>query len=102
MRYFIHTDLKIKYGSFPKLVEAMETLVPFLGTQGWRLDGAYQAIVGNFNLVTHIWEVETLESIPTAMAAVQSTPHVLEAVADFKDYVLEENLQLVTRTPYCP
>ncbi len=102
MKYLIHTDLKLKYGSIPRLTDAMETMVPFLGAQGWTLIGAYHAIVGSFNQVTHFWEVEDLNCIPAALAAAQSTPGVMEIVERFADYVVEENLQLVTRMPYSP
>jgi len=102
MAYFIQTKLTIKYGCLPKLTEAMTIMVPFLRTQGWTLTGAFYAIVGNFNQVTHLWEIENLDCIPTAMASTQSAPHIAELVGRFAEYVVEEDLQLVTKTDYSP
>jgi hypothetical protein len=80
----------------------MAVMVPFLHVQGWALVGAYNAIVGNFNQVTHLWEIEDLDCIPAALSSVQSVPHIVEIVERFAEYVVEENLQLVTKTAYSP
>ena len=102
MRYFIQTDLTLKYGSIPRFVDAMATIVPFLASHGWTLAGAYSPIVGNLNQITHLWEVDSLDCVPAAMAAIQSTPDIVSVVERLADYVVAEQLQLVAKTPYSP
>ena len=102
MKHFIQTNLTLKYGSVPRFVEDMATIVPFLASHGWTLAGAYSPIVGDLSHIIHLWELENLDCIPAAMTAIQSTPDIVAVVERLADYVVEERLQLVAKMPYSP
>lgn len=102
MTYFIHATLTIKYGSLPKLTEIMKDLISHSEDRGLRLLGAYYPVVGNFNKITHIWQVKDLESMDRALSGIATNPEIVKTISQLAECVEQEELQLVMKTPYSP
>ena len=102
MTYFVLTTLTIKYGANQKLAEAMKDLLPYMKSRGWHLQDAYQPVIGNFNKITHVWEIENIESVNDMLAGIASDRKIQDTVQAFAGYVEQEELQLVLKTPYSP
>lgn len=100
MTYFILTTIKIKYGSLSRLTEVMNEFLPYLREQGWTLLGAYHPVIGNFHKVTHVWELKDIGSLQWGLEGFDSRPKIVDVVKELAEFVEEEELQLVLKTPY--
>ena len=102
MQYYVITTLTLKYGNLPRLTEAMHDLLPYMKSRGWNLQGAFHPLIGNFSKITHLWAIDDLESVHAMLGGITSDPHILSTITAFTGFVQEEELQLVTKTPYSP
>jgi hypothetical protein len=103
MTYYILNTLTIKYGCIEQLVTVMKEHLPYMERQGWHLRGAYRPVIGDFNKITHIWELDDLECVDKMFSESSgSNPHVLKALNAFAEFLESENLRMVMKTPYSP
>jgi NIPSNAP len=102
MTYYILNTLTIKYGRIEQLSKTMKEFLPYMESQGWHLRGAYQPVIGNFNKITHLWEIDDLECLNKMLSGVGSDPHVLKTISTFTEFLESEELQMVVKTPYSP
>lgn len=103
MTYYVLNTLTIKYGCIEQLATTMKDHLPYMERQGWHLRGAYRPVIGDFNKITHVWEIDDLECIDKMFSgSSMAEPQVLKALRAFGGFLESEDLRMVVKTPYSP
>ena len=99
---FVRADLKIRYGQAAAFAEAFPPLKAAMEQRGWKLVSAYQAVIGDFTSVLHIWEVEDANTVTSALFSALGDASLTAILERIAEVVLEEKIELVVPTPYHP
>ena len=100
--FHLRADLTIKYGQIGRFSELFVPVKERLESKGWKLIGAYQAIIGDFTKVLHIWKIEDANMVPQALFAAMAEADFAPLFAELGDLIEAEQTQIVLPTPYSP
>ena len=102
MPVYLLATLKAKYGQIDRFSEVMKTLVPVMEAEGWKLVGAYQAIIGDLTQVVDLWELPDANAVGAGLAAAAASAGFDDIAAALAEVVEEEVLQVMVTTSYSP
>jgi hypothetical protein len=102
MPVYLLATLKAKYGQLDRFSEVMKALVPVMEAQGWKLIGAYQAIIGDLTQVVDLWELPDANAVGAGLAAAAAGAGFEEIAAVLAEVVEDEVLQVMAKTSYSP
>ena len=102
MSYFIQTDVTLKWHENQGYNEMLERFVPYMAKKGWTLRYGLQPVIGDLRELTHLWEIPTMEQVTSVLDGMAGNPdpEFLDIVSPMKDYVHNEKIRLLRRTPY--
>jgi hypothetical protein len=99
---FLHVVLKVRYGKIDRFSEIFARMLPVLEREGWQMVGAFQALIGNYTTVIHVWRIREPNHHPAALQAAFADEGFAAAIAELGEVVLDETVQVMVPTSYSP
>src|SRR3954453_16991636 len=99
---FLHVVLKVRYGQIDRFSEIFMRMRPVLEREGWQMVGAYQALIGNYTTVIHVWRIEEPNHHPRALQAAMADEGFAADIAARGEVALDETVQVMVPTSYSP
>ena len=97
--YMLRDRITIKKGCLEQFAaDAQEFLGAMQRERGWRLIAAGVDITGRLNVVTHIWEIPSPDSLPETMRWCADAPKY----AEIQEHIEHEEQELMLALAYDP
>ena len=102
MSAYCIAKISVRYGKLAEFSSAMERLVPIMEDNGWKLQAAYQTVIGNIHEAYDIWELPDANAVGAGLAAAAADPRFHDLLPDLVAAVEGETLTIVAKTPFSP
>lgn len=99
---YLQANLTIRYGQTAAFAERFVPIKARLEAKGWRMLGAYTAIIGEFTQILHLWQVESPDTVTNALFAVMGEEGAAAEFATLGEVIESERTQVVLPMPYSP
>lgn len=102
MSYFIQTDVTLKWHENQGYNDMLEKFVPYMARKGWTLRYGLQPVIGDLRELTHLWEAPSMDAITSVLDELTNSPdaEVQDILSPMKQFVHNERIRLLRRTPY--
>lgn len=101
-KVYVHARLKLKVGMYEEFCEAIGKQVPVLESHGWKLVGAWTAVVGKVCTVVDLWELPDANTFFDGLAAWRQSENFTEFRKVTSAAILEEDISMMKKVPYSP
>ena len=102
MSVYLHVQLKVRYSHIDRYSEIFARMLPVLEREGWKMLGAYQALIGTYTQVIHVWRIEDPNHHPRALQAAFADQGFATAIGELAEVVEDETVQVMVPTSYGP
>ena len=100
MAYCLCTQVTLRMGQNQRRNEMMAKLVPYMARQGWKLVLGLAPFLGDFCGLKHVWEIEQFSDIEKGLLKCYTDPEAAAILAPMGELLHNEEMQIMTKTPY--